>query len=105
MQMNSFTGKQLLALIRESDYAHAGEEEAIEITLRNYPRRRDQLLLDIGCGRGGTANYVQGNGWGRVAGIDAEPDSIMRARRVYPAIEFHACDVVDAASVLGRKFD
>ena len=29
MQMNSFTGKQLLAMIRESDYAHAGEDEAI----------------------------------------------------------------------------
>jgi hypothetical protein len=30
MQMDSFSGKQLLALIRESDYAHAGEEEAID---------------------------------------------------------------------------
>jgi SAM-dependent methyltransferase len=105
MQMNSFSGKQLLALIRESDYAHAGEQEAIEMTLRNYPRRTDQLLLDVGCGRGGTANYVQELGWGRVVGLDSEPDSIAHARQVYPAIEFHACAVVDAALVLGRKFD
>ncbi len=29
MNMNSFEGKRILALIREGDYAHAGEEEAI----------------------------------------------------------------------------
>jgi cyclopropane fatty-acyl-phospholipid synthase-like methyltransferase len=105
MQMISFSGKQLLALIRESDYTHAGEEEAIEITLRNYPRRSGRHLLDVGCGLGGTANYVQDHGWGTVAGIDVERESIARARRAYPAIEFHACDVIDAASVLRRKYD
>jgi SAM-dependent methyltransferase len=105
MQMNSFTGKQLLALIRESDYAHAGEEEAIEVTLHHYPKRPDQRLLDVGCGRGGTASYIQAHGWGRVTGIDVEPDSITRARRIYPAVEFHACDVVDACSVLNHKFE
>lgn len=105
MQMNSFTGKQLLALIRESDYAHAGEEEAIELALRSYPRRADRLLLDVGCGRGGTANYVQTHGWGRVTGIDVEAESIEHARRVYPASEFLACDVVQSVAALARKFD
>jgi hypothetical protein len=52
--MTSVTGKQLLALIRESDHAHAGEEEAIELTLRNNPKCTDRLLLDVGFGRGGT---------------------------------------------------
>jgi SAM-dependent methyltransferase len=103
--MNSFTGKQLLALIRGSDYAHAGEVEAIELTLRTVPRRTDQLLLDVGCGRGGTAKYVQDHGWGQVVGLDSEPASIARARQVYPGIEYHACDVVEAGSVIGRQFD
>jgi cyclopropane fatty-acyl-phospholipid synthase-like methyltransferase len=103
MQLNSFAGKQLLALIRDSDYAHAGEEEAIELALRSVPRRPGQLLLDVGCGRGGTAKYVQDHGWGSVVGLDVEPDSIARARQVYPGIEFHACDVVQASSALGRK--
>src|SRR5262245_42371048 len=103
--MNSFTGKQLLAMVRGSDYAHAGEEEAIELALRTVPRRTDQLLLDVGCGRGGTAKYVQDHGWGKVVGLDSEADSIARARRVYPGIEYHACDVVDAGAVMGRKFD
>jgi SAM-dependent methyltransferase len=80
MQMISYTGKHLLALIRGSDYAHAGEEEAIELALRPVPRRASQLLLDVGCGLGGTAKYVQDHGWGTVVGLDVEPDSIVRAR-------------------------
>jgi SAM-dependent methyltransferase len=105
MQMISYTGKQLLALIRGSDYAHAGEEEAIELAFRPVPRQPNQLLLDAGCGLGGTAKYVQDHGWGTVVGLDVEPDSIARARRVYPGIEFHVCDVIQAASVIGRKHD
>jgi ubiquinone/menaquinone biosynthesis C-methylase UbiE len=105
MQMNSYTGKQLLAIVRDSDYAHAGEEEAIELALRPVPRPPDQLLLDVGCGRGGTAKYVQDHGWGTVVGIDVEPDSIARARRVYPDIAFHACDVVQAGSVIDSEHD
>jgi SAM-dependent methyltransferase len=62
-------------------------------------------LLDVGCGRGGTAKYVQDHGWGTVVGLDVEPDSITRARQVYPGIEFHACDVIHASSVIGRKPD
>lgn len=105
MHMNSFTGKQILSLIRESDYAHAGEEEAIELTLRHEPKHADQLILDVGCGRGGTAKYVADHGWGKVVGLDREPESIVRARQVYPGIEFHACDVVEAETVIRDKFD
>ena len=32
--MNSYLGKQILALVRDGDYAHAGEEEAIELARR-----------------------------------------------------------------------
>ncbi len=105
MQMNSFAGKQLLSLVRRGDYAHAGEEEAIELALRTYSRRPARRVLDAGCGRGGTAWYVQDRGWGTVVGIDREPESIARARQVYPGIEFHACDVVEAPAVLEGPFD
>src|SRR5262249_20239148 len=103
--MISYTGKQFLALIRVSDYAHAGEEEAIELALRPVPRRADQLLLDVGGGLDGTAKYVPDHGWGTVVGLDVEPDSIARARRAYSGIEFHACDVLQASSVIGSKHD
>ena len=50
--MNSSRGKQVLALIRAGDYAHAGEEEAIELTIAAIPKKPDQRTLDAGCGRG-----------------------------------------------------
>jgi SAM-dependent methyltransferase len=105
MEMNSFTGKQVLALVRNGDYAHAGEEEAIELALGAYPKRPERLVLDVGCGRGGTARYVQEHGWGMAVGIDRDLDSIARARQVHPQVEFHACDVVEAGLVVPCKFD
>jgi trans-aconitate methyltransferase len=75
------------------------------LAFRPVPRRPNQLLLDVGCGLGGTAMYVQDHGWGTVVGLDVEPDSIARARQAYPGIEFDACDVVQAGAVIGRKQD
>ncbi|MCP4315878.1 MAG: class I SAM-dependent methyltransferase [Hyphomicrobiales bacterium] len=62
--MNSYLGKQLLALVRQGNYAHAGEEEAIELAMADLPKDAGQELLDAGCGRGGTAAYLQAHGWG-----------------------------------------
>ena len=77
MKMNSFAGKQALALIRDSDYAHAGEQEAIELTLRNYPRRADQTLLDVGCGRGGTCSYfARYHAPAEIVGVDLVPGHV-----------------------------
>jgi hypothetical protein len=60
--MNSYQGKQILALVRDGDFAHAGEEEAIERAMRAVPKDRNRLILDAGCGRGGTAAYLQHHG-------------------------------------------
>ena len=84
--MNSFRGKQVLALLRDGDFAHAGEEEAIERTLREVPKNPERAILDAGCGRGGTAAYMQRNRWGQVTGIDREPRSIAHARDTYPEV-------------------
>jgi SAM-dependent methyltransferase len=103
--MNSYQGKELLSLIRDGDYAHAGEEEAIDLALRPYPRCPTRRVLDAGSGRGGTAHYVQTRGWGTVVGIDRDTASVERARRVYPRVEFHACDVAGATAVLDGRFN
>lgn len=105
MRMNSFEGKRILSLIRDGDYAHAGEEEAIELAMRSIPKQADRLVLDAGCGRGGTAKYVQDHGWGSMVGIDREADSIALARQTCPDVRFVACDVVDVAKALDRRFD
>jgi SAM-dependent methyltransferase len=105
MNMNSFEGKRILALIREGDYAHAGEEEAIERSFRSIPKNPDQWMLDVGCGRGGSADYLRRHGWGHVEGIDRDAESIEYARATYPEVGFHVCDVLDIARTVTRTFD
>ena len=103
--MNSFQGKQILALVRDGDFAHAGEEEAIELALREVPKDTNQKILDAGCGRGGTAAYMQCHDWGRVTGVDVEPKSIAHARKAYPDLTFICCDINEVAMRLQRYFD
>jgi ubiquinone/menaquinone biosynthesis C-methylase UbiE len=105
MNMNSFEGKRILALVRDGDYAHAGEEAAIERAFRSIPKNSDQWMLDVGCGRGGSAEYLRRHGWGQVEGIDRDSDSIDYARATYPEIGFHVCDVLDIARTVTRTFD
>jgi SAM-dependent methyltransferase len=103
--MNSFEGMRVLSLVRDGDYAHAGEEEAIELAMRPVKKVTDRIIVDAGCGRGGTANYLQEKGWGKVVGFDIEPASIAAARKNYPAVEFHVCDVCDVDETIGVKAD
>ncbi|MGF6228219.1 SAM-dependent methyltransferase [Inquilinus ginsengisoli] len=103
--MNSFEGMRVLSLVRDGDYAHAGEEEAIELAMRPFEKRPDQIIVDAGCGRGGTAHYLQARGWGKVVGFDIEPASIATARRTYPGVEFHVCDVGEADRTVGTRAD
>jgi ubiquinone/menaquinone biosynthesis C-methylase UbiE len=105
MNMNSFEGKRILALIRDGDYAHAGEEEAIERALRSVSKNSRSWMLDVGCGRGGSAEYLRRHGWGNLAGIDRDTDSIAYAKASYPDVEFHTCDVLDVPATVTREFD
>jgi len=103
--MNSYLGKQILALVRDGDYAHAGEEEAIELALASLPKDASRRLLDAGCGRGGTAAYMQRHGWGRVTGVDLEPKSIEYARGAFPDGSFICCDIHDVGAHVAGGFD
>ncbi len=105
MNMNSFEGKRILALVRDGDYAHAGEEEAIESSFRSIPKNSEHWLLDVGCGRGGSADYFHRHGWGHVEGIDRDNESIEYARATYPQVGFHVCDVLDVPRTVARDFD
>ncbi|WP_156411958.1 methyltransferase domain-containing protein, partial [Legionella bozemanae] len=66
--------KQILAMLREGDFAHPGETEAIELSLSPIAKNSEARLLDVGCGLGGTAHYVQKKGWGTVTGVDIDSD-------------------------------
>src|SRR5689334_15460967 len=94
-RMNSPQGKAILALVRNGDYAHPGEEDAIALVAGMVPRTGNCRVLDVGCGRGGTAQWFHEHRWGDVVGLDIDAESIAYARRTYPGIEFHACDVLE----------
>lgn len=105
-KLRSFVGKNLVAFLRESDYAHAGEEDAIVMSLHNVAKNKEQLVLDVGCGLGGTAQFIQQHGWGKVVGIDIEAEAIEYANKKYPEIEFYQSDVVNVPEVIkDKKFD
>ncbi len=103
--MNSYQGKQVLALVRGGDFAHAGEEEAVALAMAAFPKDANRQILDAGCGRGGTAAYMQEHGWGRVTGVDIEPRSIAYARATYPGATFECCDISDVAAHINDAFD
>jgi SAM-dependent methyltransferase len=105
MRMNDYAGKEFLATVRAEDFAHAGEEEAIDLVFKDVSTKSDRKILDAGCGRGGTADYVRRHGWGEVVGIDIEAQSIERAKEKYPACQFHVCDMCVVGDHFGGKFE
>jgi SAM-dependent methyltransferase len=103
--VNNATGKRLLALVRDGDYAHPGEEAANELLfagLRPDPHRR---FLDAGCGGGGTASWVQARGLGAVAGIEVDAATARLARERHPEVGVVQGDVQLASVLLPGEFD
>jgi len=92
-------------MVRGAAFAHAGEAEAIELTLASIPKDPSRPVLDAGCGLGGTADYVQRGGWGRVTGFDIDAVSIAKAQESFPECSFAACDVARAGSHWPEAFD
>lgn len=104
-RMNHPDGKRLLARVRGCDYAHAGEEESISLVWEGLPKNPSQLCLDAGCGRGGTAAFIQNHGWGQVTGIDIDETSIAAAQENHPGVTFRAADVTTVGGLLPDTFD
>lgn len=105
MRMNHPEGKRLLAVVRHGDYAHAGEEEAIHLLWERLPKIPTQACLDAGCGRGGTAAFVQAHGWGSPTGVDIDAATIAEAAATRPGLPFHALDITAVGDALPGRFD
>ena len=103
--MDNATGKRLLALVRDADYAHPGEEEANHLLFAGIapdPRRR---VLDAGCGGGGTAAWVQAHGCGAVTGIEIDAATAALARERHPEVTVVQGDLQRAGEALAGPFD
>ena len=94
-RMNSATGKAILARARGGDFAHPGEEEAVQLVAQGLKKSRHRRVLDVGCGRGGTAAWLQRNDFGHVFGIDVDSESIQYAQTAYPDVRFCTLDVAE----------
>jgi len=103
--MNSPAGKQVLAMLRDGDYAHPGEDAAIAEALAAVRRAEVRRVLDAGCGRGGTADWLRQDGWGAVVGLDIDGESIAYATRTYRDVRFYTMDVGQAERIPEEPFD
>jgi SAM-dependent methyltransferase len=97
--------KLLLSEIRSGDFAHAGDIEAIDLVISKIYKNQDKLLLDVGCGLGGTAKYLKDNGFINTIGIDINQDVINHAKANYPDIEFYNCDILNITKHFKPIFD
>jgi SAM-dependent methyltransferase len=105
LAVNSATGKRLLALIREGDYAHPGEEEADRLLFSGLAPDPTRRVLDAGCGSGGTAAWVQAQGLGAVTGLELDPETARLARERHPRVTVVEGDLQRAAEALHGPFD
>lgn len=96
--------KQLLSYVRQGDFAHPGEVEAIELVMKPIAKNKMNRLLDVGCGLGGTAHYLQQQGWGKVTGIDIDSELIIQATERYSDIAFINSDILQEDAFLNQTF-
>lgn len=105
LEMHSLNGKKALELIHRADFAHPGDQEAIDIVFKHLPKDPSQRVLDVGCGLGATADYIRRQGWGKVTGIDVSHPAIIHANQTYKRCDFVHADIIDAPLVLKPGFD
>jgi SAM-dependent methyltransferase len=103
--MNNATGKRLLALIRDGDFAHPGEVAANELLFSGVRPDPSRRILDAGCGSGGTASWVQSRGLGAVIGIEIDAATALLARERHPEVTIVEGDLQRAAEILDGPFD
>lgn len=87
------------------DKNYKKEADYVDSLIRRYCGKRNQTLLDIGCGTGGHAIWFAKKGY-RVVGIDRSPEMISIAKERFPEenrIEFGVQDVSSLS--LKKKFN
>jgi ubiquinone/menaquinone biosynthesis C-methylase UbiE len=104
-RMNSPEGKAILALVREGDYAHPGEEDANALVAETLSGVSIRRAIDVGCGRGGTADWFHRHVCAMVVGVDIDAASVDYARQKYPQVQFLQGDVMQLSKIAQGSFD
>lgn len=93
MKIDRFTYSKALSTVRQSDYAHPGETQHIDMLLKTFPEQLDISILDFGCGLGGTLAYIRDQGYRKIQGFDIDAESVDFARNKYGHDDFfHSLD-------------
>jgi SAM-dependent methyltransferase len=103
--MSSAKGKEISSTARGGDFAHAGETEAIDLVFDDLGKDPSRRLLDVGCGRGGTAQYLYERGYGFVHGFDTDEASVAYARSRYAPLDFRCHDALRCARHYDGAFE
>lgn len=103
IDQNVNSPRLLLCKLRDGDYSHAGDVEAIEIVLQKVlsidPTIKNEAVLDVGSGLGGTANYLYQQAFRNVHGIDSDQAAVTYARDKYPTIDFKVGDALNVDNI------
>lgn len=102
------SSRVLLTKLRKGDYAHVGDREAIDIVLQKAlsfdPKLKNKAVLDVGCGFGGTAQYLYEAGFSRIEGLDLDPAAILYAQNKYPALNFTVGDALHVDKIYSPSY-
>lgn len=97
----------LLAKLRDGDFAHAGDKEAIDIVLSKlaefFKGKNNIHALDVGAGLGGTADYIKNKTNIKIIGVDIDQNAVHYAKKKYPNIEFYECDALNVNKIFKKQ--
>lgn len=98
----------ILSELRGGDFAHAGDKEAIDMVIAKIKYGFSEVLegncLDVGCGFGGTADYLKKCGFKNIWGVDIDKSVIDYAKSKYKGIEFLTSDAASLNLRFNRDF-
>lgn len=103
--MNTFENKTFLARIRGGDFAHPGEEEAIDLVLSHLKPEPRETVLDAGCGLGATADAIGKKTGAVVVGVDLDSESMRYANATYQDSQFLPGDITKLGEMALPKVD
>jgi len=102
--MNHFIQKKhLLAEIRQGDFTHPKDKDAIVFSMSKIDFSLKKNVLDVGSGLGGTVDML--NNRVRATGLDKDRQAIQYAKNKYKHCQFMHGDVLEINQLTQETYD